>query len=169
MALKKLPTRTIPTLPLRDMVVYPNMVLPLFVGRPKSVAAMNAAMENGKTVFLLAQKNSNEEEPKTEELQSVGTIADILQVLKLPDGTIKVLVEGKQRARVQVLHDGEYIEAVVHELVDYEDNPLDQEALRRSLLSQFEQYIKTQKRIAPEVWAGVQEIEDNGRLADTIA
>ena len=145
------------------------MVLPLFVGRPKSVAAMNAAMENGKTVFLLAQKNSNEEEPKIEELQSVGTIADILQVLKLPDGTIKVLVEGKQRARVQVLHDGEYIEAVVHELVDYEDNPLDQEALRRSLLSQFEQYIKTQKRIAPEVWAGVQEIEDNGRLADTIA
>lgn len=169
MALKKLPTRTIPTLPLRDMVVYPNMVLPLFVGRPKSVAAMNAAMENGKTVFLLAQKNSNEEEPKTDELQSVGTIADILQVLKLPDGTIKVLVEGKQRARVQVLHDGEYIEAVVHELVDYEDNPLDQEALRRSLLSQFEQYIKTQKRIAPEVWVGVQEIEDNGRLADTIA
>ena len=169
MALKKLPTRTIPTLPLRDMVVYPNMVLPLFVGRPKSVAAMNAAMENGKTVFLLAQKNSNEEEPKIEELQSVGTIADILQVLKLPDGTIKVLVEGKQRARVQVLHDGEYIEAVVHELVDNEDNPLDQEALRRSLLSQFEQYIKTQKRIAPEVWAGVQEIEDNGRLADTIA
>ena len=169
MALRKLPTRTIPTLPLRDMVVYPNMVLPLFVGRPKSVAAMNAAMENGKTVFLLAQKNSNEEEPKIEELQSVGTIADILQVLKLPDGTIKVLVEGKQRARVQVLHDGEYIEAVVHELVDNEDNPLDQEALRRSLLSQFEQYIKTQKRIAPEVWAGVQEIEDNGRLADTIA
>ena len=92
-----------------------------------------------------------------------------MQVLKLPDGTIKVLVEGKQRARVQVLHDGEYIEAVVHELVDNEDNPLDQEALRRSLLSQFEQYIKTQKRIAPEVWAGVQEIEDNGRLADTIA
>ena len=169
MALRKLPTRTIPTLPLRDMVVYPNMVLPLFVGRPKSVAAMNAAMENGKTVFLLAQKNSNEEEPKIEELQSVGTIADILQVLKLPDGTIKVLVEGKQRARVQVLHDGEYIEAVVHELVDNEDNPLDQEALRRSLLSQFEQYSKTQKRIAPEVWAGVQEIEDNGRLADTIA
>ena len=169
MALRKLPTRTIPTLPLRDMVVYPNMVLPLFVGRPKSVAAMNAAMENGKTVFLLAQKNSNEEEPKIEELQLVGTIADILQVLKLPDGTIKVLVEGKQRARVQVLHDGEYIEAVVHELVDNEDNPLDQEALRRSLLSQFEQYIKTQKRIAPEVWAGVQEIEDNGCLADTIA
>ncbi len=170
MARKKSQHITLPTLPLRDMVVYPHMVLPLFVGRAKSVAALNAAMTADQTVFLLAQKNGNDEDPSANDLHETGTIAEILQVLKLPDGTVKVLVEGKQRASVNALQDtGELFEAQVTVLADSIAAPADQEALRRSLLSQFDQYTKHHKKIPAEVLASIQEIEDNSRLADTIA
>ena len=151
MARKKSQPITLPTLPLRDMVVYPHMVLPLFVGRAKSVAALNAAMTADQTVFLLAQKNGNDEDPSANDLHETGTIAEILQVLKLPDGTVKVLVEGKQRASVNALQDtGELFEAQVTVLADSIAAPADQEALRRSLLSQFDQYTKHHKKIPAE-------------------
>ena len=117
----------LPALPLRDMVVYPHMVLPLFVGRPKSVAALNAAMDKGQTVFLIAQRNGSEEEPTVHDLHETGTIAEILQVLKLPDGTVKVLVEGKQRAAVTTLQDNDsYFEAEVTHLPDENSKPTEQ-------------------------------------------
>ena len=170
MARKKSQPITLPTLPLRDMVVYPHMVLPLFVGRAKSVAALNAAMTADQTVFLLAQKNGNDEDPSPNDLHETGTIAEILQVLKLPDGTVKVLVEGKQRARINTLQDtGELFEAQVSVLADSIAAPADQEALRRSLLAQFDQYTKNNKKIPAEVLTSIQEIEDNSRLADTIS
>ena len=170
MARKKSQPITLPTLPLRDMVVYPHMVLPLFVGRAKSVAALNAAMTADQTVFLLAQKNGNDEDPSPNDLHETGTIAEILQVLKLPDGTVKVLVEGKQRARINTLQDtGELFEAQVSVLADSIAAPADQEALRRSLLAQFDQYTKNNKKIPAEVLTSIQEIEDNSRLADTVA
>ncbi len=133
------------TLPLRDMVVYPHMVLPLFVGRPKSVAALRFASEHEQPVFLLAQKIGSEEEPDVDNLHETGTIAKILQVLNLPDGTIKVLVEGVSRAQVIELNDtGEFLQANVMMLAQTEDSSDNQEALRRTLLSQFEQLIKKQ-------------------------
>ncbi|ULJ63835.1 endopeptidase La [Wielerella bovis] len=169
MARKKSAT-IMPTVPLRDMVVYPNMVLPLFIGRAKSVAALNTAMENDKTVFLLAQRNGSDEDPGPEDLHETGTVAEILQVLKLPDGTVKVLVEGKQRAQaVSVQDNGEYFESEINILSDIEKNPADQEALRRSLMSQFEQYVKLNKKIPAEVLGSLNDIQENGRLADLVA
>ena len=160
----------LPALPLRDMVVYPHMVLPLFVGRPKSVAALNAAMDKGQTVFLIAQRNGSEEEPTVHDLHETGTIAEILQVLKLPDGTVKVLVEGKQRAAVTTLQDNDsYFEAEVTHLLDENSKPTEQEALRRSLLAQFDQYAKANKKIPDDIMAGIHDTADNSRLADTIA
>lgn len=164
------PTTVLPTLPLRDMVVYPHMVLPLFVGRAKSVAALNYAMENNQSVFLLAQRNGNDEEPQIDSLHEIGTVATIMQVLKLPDGTVKVLVEGKTRARAaQVRDNGEYFEADVAELADTFIDSGDAEALRRTLLNQFDQYAKTNKKIPGEVIQSIHEIEDHSRLADTVA
>jgi hypothetical protein len=158
------------TLPLRDMVVYPHMVLPLFVGRPKSVAALRFASEHEQPVFLLAQKIGSEEEPDVDNLHETGTIAKILQVLNLPDGTIKVLVEGVSRAQVIELNDtGEFLQANVMMLAQTEDSSDNQEALRRTLLSQFEQLIKNNKKIPVEVVNSIQDIENNGQLADTIA
>ena len=158
------------TLPLRDMVVYPHMVLPLFVGRPKSVAALRFASEHEQPVFLLAQKIGSEEEPDVDNLHEMGTIAKILQVLNLPDGTIKVLVEGMSRAQVIELNDtGEFLQANVMVLAQTEDSSDNQEALRRTLLSQFEQLIKNNKKIPVEVVNSIQDIENNGQLADTIA
>lgn len=173
MARKKLQSvshTTLPTLPLRDMVVYPHMVLPLFVGRAKSVAALNAAMENDTPVFLLAQKNGNDEEPTIHDLHEMGSIANVLQVLKLPDGTVKVLVEGVRRAHVvSVMDNGDYFEAQITEQDDIEGGETDQVALRRTLLSQFDQYAKTNKKIPAEVLQGIYDIEENSRLADTIS
>ncbi|WP_277074884.1 endopeptidase La [Simonsiella muelleri] len=158
------------TLPLRDMVVYPHMVLPLFVGRPKSVAALRFASEHEQPVFLLAQKIGSEEEPDVDNLHETGTIAKILQVLNLPDGTIKVLVEGVSRAQVIELNDtGEFLQANVMMLAQTEDSSDNQEALRRTLLSQFEQLIKNNKKIPVEVVNSIQDIENNGQLTDTIA
>ncbi len=161
---------TLPALPLRDMVVYPHMVLPLFVGRPKSVAALNAAVEQESHVFLLAQRNGSDEEPDISAMHETGTTAKILQILKLPDNTVKVLVEGVCRARVSSLHDnGEHFEAVLTELSDENNQSSDDEALRRTLLAQFDQYAKLNKKIPSEVLASIHEIEENGRLADTIS
>ena len=159
------------TLPLRDVVVYPHMVLPLFVGRPKSIAALEAAMGNDEPVFLLAQLNPDTEEPEPKDLHAMGTVAQVLQVLKLPDGTVKVLVEGIRRARALTVEDtGQlflaHIEAV-NESVD-EHHP-DMEALRRTLLSQFEQYAKLNKKIPAEVVSTINSISENSRLVDTIA
>ena len=170
MARKKSANFIMPTVPLRDMVVYPNMVLPLFIGRPKSVAALNQAMETSKTVFLLAQRNGSDEEPNPDSLHEIGTIADILQVLKLPDGTVKVLVEGKHRAQSNAVHDnGEFFEADITLLADTQKNSADQEALRRSLMSQFEQYVKINKKVPNEVLHSLNDIAENGRLTDMIA
>lgn len=157
-------------LPLRDMVVYPNMVLPLFVGRAKSVAALNHAMEHNQAVFLLAQRNGNDEEPQPDALYDVGTVAKIMQVLKLPDGTVKVLVEGQTRAQAQNVRDnGDYFEADVSPLADEIGNEGDLEALRRTLLGQFDQYAKTNKKIPGEVLQSIHDIENGSRLADTVA
>lgn len=161
---------TLPVLPLRDMVVYPHMVLPLFVGRAKSVAALNVAEENKQSVFLVAQKNGNDEEPETEDLYEIGTIAKILQVLKLPDGTVKVLVEGMARGRVIQIQENEgYFEATVQTIDEHGTHATGQEALRRTLLAQFEQFIKLNKKIPSEVFSSLVNIEDNSRLADTVA
>ncbi len=170
MARKKSTTAQFPTLPLRDMVVYPGMVLPLFVGRPKSVAALNAAMEQNEQVFFLAQQNGSEEEPSPNDLHEVGTVANILQVLKLPDGTVKLLVEGSKRAAaVQISDTGEYLVATVEMLSDTNEQAPNVEALRRTLLNQFDQYVKANKKIPNEVVASIHEIENNGRLTDTVS
>ena len=159
------------TLPLRDVVVYPHMVLPLFVGRPKSIAALEAAMANDDPVFLLAQLDPNTEDPKAEDLHQTGTVAQVLQVLKLPDGTVKVLVEGIRRAHALTVDEtgGLFLSHV--EAIDEnsdKDNP-EIEALRRTLLTQFEQYAKLNKKIPAEVISTISSIDDNSRLADTVA
>ena len=170
MARKKTECITLPTLPLRDMVVYPHMVLPLFVGRSKSVAALNAVAEEEQNVFLLAQRNAGIEDPTPEDLHQIGTIARVMQVLKLPDGTVKVLVEGAQRAKAVSIHDnGEYFEAQVEVLTEHDSAPENSEALRRTLLTQFDQYVKANKKIPAEVVASIHDIDDNSRLSDIIA
>ena len=159
------------TLPLRDVVVYPHMVLPLFVGRPKSIAALEAAMANDDPVFLLAQIDPNTEDPTASDLHRTGTVAQVLQVLKLPDGTVKVLVEGIRRGRVLTIKESgglflSHVEAV-NEYADA-DNP-DIEAIRRTLLTQFDQYAKLNKKIPAEIINTINGIDDNSRLVDTIA
>ncbi|KLT73362.1 peptidase [Neisseria arctica] len=158
------------TLPLRDVVVYPHMVLPLFVGRPKSIAALDLAMANDEPVFLLAQRNPNDEEPNAKDLHEMGTVAHVLQVLKLPDGTVKVLVEGIRRARALTVEDnGDLFLAHVEAVYDTETDNADMEALRRTLLAQFDQFAKLNKKIPAEVLGTIHGIEDNSRLVDTVA
>jgi ATP-dependent Lon protease len=163
----------LPILPLRDVVVYPHMVIPLFVGRPKSVKALEAAMLENKKIFLVAQKESAKDDPNEKDLYQIGTISTLLQLLKLPDGTVKVLVEGEQRAKVDQYssHEGQYLVAKLSVLKEYSDEHSDKELeiLVRSLISQFEQYIKLNKKIPPEVMASISSIEDPNRLVDTIA
>ena len=158
-------------LPLRDVVVYPFMVIPLFVGRDKSIAALEAAMEKDEPVFLLAQLNPSEEDPKANDLHKMGTIANVLQMLKLPDGTVKVLVEGVERAQVVSLNDTdqEFFVANIERVEEFQDDPVDTEAMRRALLSQFEQLSKLNKKIPSEVINTVNGIEDTSRLVDTVA
>jgi len=161
---------TLPVLPLRDVVVYPHMVIPLFVGREKSINCLEAAMEQGKKVLLVAQTEASLDDPKMEDLYSVGTVANILQLLKLPDGTVKVLVEGVQRASlINNIENKNYFFSEV-ELLESEDvDSEEEEALLRSVLTQFESYIKLNKKIPPEVLASVNGIDESERLADTIA
>ncbi len=161
-----------PVLPLRDVVVYPYMVIPLFVGRDKSISALEAAMDDDKQILLAAQKNASQDEPEPEDLYRTGTVANILQLLKLPDGTIKVLVEGSERARVlNYLSTDDYFQAQVS-LGDVETVPQDDresEVLMRSVLAQFDQYVKLSKKVPPEILSSLVGIEEPGRLADTIA
>ncbi len=160
----------LPMLPLRDVVVYPFMVIPLFVGRQKSIAALEAAMADNQPVFLLAQLNPADEDPTPQDLHTMGTIANVLQMLKLPDGTVKVLVEGVERAEVvEVDEQGEFFMATVQTVAETESHPVDTEALRRTLLGQFDQLAKLNKKIPSEVQETIQSIEENSRLVDTIA
>src|SRR5512139_605058 len=163
-------SRVLPLLPLRDVVVFPHMVIPLFVGRPKSIKALEAAMEEGKNVVLVAQKSAAKDEPNPEDLYDVGTVSTILQMLKLPDGTVKVLVEGVQRARIErVLTDKANFEAEIELIASEEPDSNEVEAMRRTLLAQFDQYVKLNKKIPPEVLTSLSGIDGAGRLSDTIA
>jgi ATP-dependent Lon protease len=164
------PERVLPLLPLRDVVVFPHMVIPLFVGRPKSIKALEAAMEEGKNVVLVAQKSAAKDEPNPEDLYDVGTVSTILQMLKLPDGTVKVLVEGVQRARIaRVLTEKANFEAEIDLIASEEPDSNEVEAMRRTLLAQFDQYVKLNKKIPPEVLTSLSGIDGAGRLSDTIA
>ncbi|WP_374357030.1 endopeptidase La, partial [Chitinimonas sp.] len=160
----------LPLLPLRDVVVFPYMVIPLFVGRPKSIRALESAMEAGKQILLLAQKNAAKDEPVAEDMYDVGTVATILQMLKLPDGTVKVLVEGSQRALVESINEDEgYFVANARPVPLDAVEDTETEAMRRALLAQFDQFVKLNKKIPPEVLTSLSGIERAGRLADTIA
>lgn len=159
-----------PVLPLRDVVVYPHMVIPLFVGRDKSIRCLEAAMNQGKKIMLVAQKEALTDEPELSDMFAIGTVSAILQMLKLPDGTVKVLVEGVQRARVTSLGDnGDYFYATVEYLSAPEMDEQEQEVLARTAISQFEGYIKLNRKIPPEVLTSLSNIDDPARLADTIA
>jgi len=161
---------TLPVLPLRDVVVYPHMVIPLFVGRKKSISCLEAAMEQGKKILLVAQTEASLDDPKIEDLFTVGTVANILQLLKLPDGTVKVLVEGVQRAViVRDIEHEEYFFSEVELLPSQGVAEEEEEALVRSVLTQFESYLKLNKKIPPEVLSSVNGIDEPERLADTIA
>ena len=160
----------LPLLPLRDVVVYPHMVLPLFVGREKSIKALQSAMDGGKEILLVAQKVASEDEPRAGELYEVGTVASILQLLKLPDGTVKVLIEGGQRAHISKFDlDGDHYraEAEIIESIPLKEHH--QDALLRVLMDQFDKYVKASKKIPAEVLASLQSIEEPGRLCDTMA
>lgn len=164
----------LPVLPLRDVVVYPHMVIPLFVGREKSIKALEAAMVGDKQILLIAQKSSKQDDPSRKDIYDIGTISSILQLLKLPDGTVKVLVEGETRAHLNdIIEQEEFLNAdVCHIEVEQEteDEPNEEVAvLVRSLMSQFEQYIKLNKKIPPEILNSLSSIDDSGRLADSIA
>ena len=161
---------TLPLLPLRDVVVFPHMVIPLFVGRPKSIKALEAAMDAGRQIMLVAQKAAGKDEPRAEDLFSVGCVSSILQMLKLPDGTVKVLVEGVQRAHTQSVSDaGEHFVAEVLPVEPAGEPTPEVEALRRAVTQQFDQYVKLNKKIPPEILTSIAGIDDPGRLADTIA
>jgi len=161
---------TLPLLPLRDVVVFPHMVIPLFVGRPKSIKALEAAMEGGRQIMLVAQKAAGKDEPRPEDMFAVGCVSSILQMLKLPDGTVKVLVEGLQRAETRHIADtGEHFVAEVSPIQPTGETTPEVEALRRAVTQQFDQYVKLNKKIPPEILTSIAGIDDPGRLADTIA
>ena len=159
----------IPVLPLRDVVVFPHMVIPLFVGRKKSIKALERAMEGGKQIMLVAQKSASDDDPAPTAIHTIGTVANILQLLKLPDGTVKVLVEGEQRAEVtQFVETGETFSAEVNRLASEDLNDKEGEALMRSVLNEFDQYVKLNMKIPPEILTSLAGIDDPGRLADTV-
>ncbi len=160
----------VPLLPLRDLVVFPNMVIPLFVGRQKSIKALEAAMEQDKIIFLVAQKDARKDDPEEEDIYKTGTISEILQILKLPDGAIRVLVEGLTRAKIkEYIKKDEYFEIAVEEIKEIEENDKEMEALKRVVLEEFEKHVKLNKKIQPETVMSVTEINNAGRLADIIA
>src|SRR6516165_10465829 len=161
-----------PVLPLRDIVVFPHMIVPLFVGREKSVRALEDVMKDDKQILLVTQKNAAQDDPTTSDIFMVGTVGTVLQLLKLPDGTVKVLVEGGQRARIQRFADNDlFFQAFAETIGEGEGTDAQQEteALARTVVSQFEQYIKLNKKIPPEVLVSINQIEDPGKLADTVA
>ena len=161
---------TMAVLPLRDIVVFPHMIVPLFVGREKSVRALEAVMKDDKQILLVAQKSAAQDDPGIDDIYRVGTVSTILQLLKLPDGTVKVLVEGSRRAAIVGFGETEaYFEAKVERIDDRDGDPKELEALGRSVVSQFEQYIKLNKKIAPEVLVSLNQIDEPSKLADTVA
>jgi len=163
----------LPMLPLRDVVVFPHMVIPLFVGRPKSIKALESAMAAERRIMLVAQKTAAKDEPAIDDMFDVGCVSTILQMLKLPDGTVKVLVEGQQRAQVVSIVDGEahFVASVtpVDPNTEQTEPSSEIEALRRAVMQQFDQYVKLNKKIPPEILTSISSIDDPGRLADTIA
>src|SRR6476661_3077982 len=162
----------LPLLPLRDVVVFPHMVIPLFVGRPKSIKALEAAMEAERRIMLVAQKAAAKDEPSVSDMFEVGCVSTILQMLKLPDGTVKVLVEGQQRARVNKIEEGEqHFSAHVTpvDAAEQDSKSSEIEALRRAVMQQFDQYVKLNKKIPAEILTSIASSDDPGRLADTIA
>jgi len=162
--------KTLPVLPLRDVVVFPHMVIPLFVGRRKSIKALEEAMESGKEIMLVAQKSASEDDPTTDDIHTIGTLANILQLLRLPDGTVKVLVEGERRAEVQrYLETEDYFSAEIAMVETVAMDDKESEALTRSVLTEFDQYVKLNMKIPPEILTSLTGIDDPGRLADTIA
>ncbi|MCK5933692.1 MAG: endopeptidase La [Fulvimarina manganoxydans] len=159
-----------PVLPLRDIVVFPHMIVPLFVGREKSIKALEEVMGADKQILLATQKNAGDEDPDPDAIYEMGTVANVLQLLKLPDGTVKVLVEGMARARIEEFSGREeWHEASAVIIEDAEDDPVEVEALARSVVSEFENYVKLNKKISPEVVGAASQIEDYSKLADTIA
>ncbi|MDX2504890.1 MAG: endopeptidase La [Gammaproteobacteria bacterium] len=163
-------TQIYPVLPLRDVVVYPHMVIPLYVGREKSINALESAMEEDKKILLVAQKNASDDDPKAEDIHSVGTIASILRLLKLPDGTVKVLVEGDERAQVQNIFSKEdYFTAQIAIFKNEKIDEKEQDVLTRTVMNQFDQYVKMNDKVPPEILSSLSSIEDPSRLADTIA
>ncbi len=167
----------LPLLPLRDVVIFPHMVIPLFVGRPKSIKALESAMEAERRIMLVAQKAAAKDEPQVSDMFEVGCVSTILQMLKLPDGTVKVLVEGQQRALVDKIIEGEtHFTATVTPVpapaevgAGEHKQTSEIEALRRAVMQQFDQYVKLNKKIPPEILTSISSIDDPGRLADTIA
>ena len=159
-----------PVLPLRDIVVFPHMIVPLFVGRDKSVRALEDVMREDKQILLVAQKNAAQDDPTTDDIYTVGTVSTVLQLLKLPDGTVKVLVEGGKRAKISGFTDNDQFFQAYADVLDERDGDQQElEALSRSVVSQFEQYIKLNKKIPPEVLVSINQIEDAAKLADTVA
>lgn len=166
----KTPAAALPVLPLRDVVVYPHMVIPLFVGREKSILALDQAMRSGKQILLVAQKQADVDDPGAQDLYRLGTVATILQLLKLPDGTVKVLVEGAERAKIEKLVTGQYFSADTSPFKDIENyDEREMDVLARSVTSQFEQYVKLNRKVPPEVLTALAGIEQPGRLADNVA
>src|SRR5438552_2493634 len=159
-----------PVLPLRDIVVFPHMIVPLFVGREKSVRALEDVMKDDKQILLVTQKNAAQDDPTTADIFTVGTVGTVLQLLKLPDGTVKVLVEGRHRAVIQRFADNDrFFQAFADAIGERAGVQQETEALARTVVSQFEQYIKLNKKIPPEVLVSINQIEDSGKLADTVA
>jgi ATP-dependent Lon protease len=164
------PFDTLAVLPLRDIVVFPHMIVPLFVGRDKSVRALESVMKEDKQILLVAQKNAAQDDPSADDIYKVGTVSTILQLLKLPDGTVKVLVEGVKRAKISSFKETEdYFEVFAEPIEDKAEDGKEIEALGRTVVSQFEQYIKLNKKIAPEVLVSINQIEEPSKLADTVA
>ncbi|MGI9494003.1 MAG: endopeptidase La [Geminicoccaceae bacterium] len=163
-------TSLFPVLPLRDIVVFPHMIVPLFVGREKSIRALEEVMRDDKQILLVAQKNAGQDDPGTDDIYRVGTVSSVLQLLKLPDGTVKVLVEGNARAEIrEFLDNPKFFQAEAETLPEVDSDPRELEALGRTVVSQFEQYVKLNKKVPPEVLVSLSQIEDPSKLADTVA
>ena len=170
MRTKKSELQTIPVLPLRDVVVFPYMVMPLFVGRPRSIHSLDEAMNHGKQLLLVSQKQPELEEPGVEDLYDVGTIANIIQLLKLPDGTVKVLVEGQQRAQIYQLEDtGEHFQAQIKPIESTLGNKKELQVVHKAALDEFQNYINLNKKVQPDILSALQQIENLGQLSDTLA
>jgi len=164
------PGELLPVLPLRDIVVFPHMIVPLFVGRDKSVRALEDVMREDKQILLVAQKNASQDEPQPDDIYAVGTVSTVLQLLKLPDGTVKVLVEGGSRARIIRYGDNaDFFQAEVEMIDETDGDDTELEALSRSVVAEFEQYIKLNKKIPPEALVSINQIEDGAKLSDTVA